>query len=98
MEVMKRWKNTKMLKQVKMLLEVVINHNLIIISIVTILYRLVAFNKSTIQTTKISLTRQRNWKVAMTIKLNKKKMLLLNREESIKSMLLIKIILTLTEK
>ena len=98
MEVMKRWKNTKMLKQVKMLLEVVINHNLIIISIVTILYRLVAFNKSTIQKTKISLTRQRNWKVAMTIKLNKKKMLLLNREESIKSMLLIKIILTLTEK
>jgi len=81
-----------------LLFKVVIKHNLIIISIVTILYRLVAFNKSTIQTTKISLTRQRNWKVAMTIKLNKKKMLLLNREESIKSMLLIKIILTLTEK
>jgi hypothetical protein len=63
-----------MLTQVKMLLEVVINHNLIIISIATILYQLAAFKKSWIQKTKISLIQQKNWKVAMTIKLKKKKM------------------------
>lgn len=68
-------------------------YNLIIISTVTILYRLVAFSKSWIQKTKTSSIKQRSWKGAMTMKQNKKKKLFQIWEKIIKSILLIKIIL-----